>query len=133
MESVRAWLLTMTNCPLSPPTLDSMRRSSMTKLKLYDVIKGLLEKYPALRDSDRKLIWNVWGHMGFLSGISPNQYVNRGAFMLAPHFESIRRCRQKIQEKHPELRSSQTVMEAKIDKQHERGTFIYREPIQLGI
>lgn len=99
----------------------------MTKLKLYDVVMRLLEEFPPLRDSDRKLLWNVWGELGYLTG----RAILREDFMVAPHFESVRRTRQKIQEKHPDLRSSQSVMEAKIDKQATKSTFIYREQIKL--
>lgn len=101
----------------------------MTKLRLYDYIKKLLEDYPALRDSDKKLIWNVWGSLGYLTG----RVIIREDFMKAPSHETIRRTRQKIQELNPHLRSSQTVMEAKIDIAAQRGTHIFREPIQLGI
>lgn len=99
----------------------------MTKIRLYDHVKRMLEDSPMLRDSDRKLIWRVWSDLGFVTG----RAIIYEDFMKAPLPETIRRIRQKIQEKHPNLRSSQSVMEAKIDKQYEKGTFIYREQIPL--
>jgi hypothetical protein len=91
--------------------------------KLYDSVKDLLMKYPKLRDSDRLLIWNVWGMGG---------YVKQGAitkedFLRAPHTESIRRVRQKIQEQHPELQSSEEVRFAKKEKEKKKGNFVYQE------
>lgn len=52
--------------------------------------------------------------------------------MEAPSVETIRRTRQKIQETHKALRSSQTVQETKNEIARQKGTFIYREPIQIG-
>jgi hypothetical protein len=105
----------------------------MRAVRLYDFIKNQLEKFPELRDSDKKLTWVIWGSLGFLYGVPPYQHLTKEAFMKAPSTETIRRTRQKIQELHKELRSSQTVEEAKIEKEHEKGTFVFREPIQMGI
>lgn len=113
-----------------PNALDHFE--SMRKLRLYDIIFTLLNDYPPLRDSDKKLIWNVWGRLGFLSGETPQQYISRYNFMEAPSVETIRRTRQKIQETHKALRSSQTVQETKNEIARQKGTFIYREPIQIG-
>jgi hypothetical protein len=94
-------------------------------MKLYDVVLKLLIDYPKLRDSDRLLIWNVWGVLGYLH----EGKISRSSFMLGPHTESIRRVRQKIQEKYPDLGSSDSVQSAKDEKEDEKGTFVYREKV----
>lgn len=95
----------------------------MAGRKLYDVVKKLLEDYPSLRDSDRLLIWNVWGTLGYLSGDG----ISRTNFMRAPHTESVRRIRQKIMEQYPQLKSSPNVQKIKQEKQRTKGTWVYRE------
>lgn len=91
--------------------------------KLYDCVKDLLMKYPKLRDSDRLLIWNVYGIGGYIK----NGTISREDFLRAPHTESIRRVRQKIQEQHPQLQSSLAVHQAKKEKEKQKGNFVYQE------
>lgn len=95
-------------------------------MKLYDRVKLLLERYPQLRDSDRLLIWNVWGAEGLIKDGS----ITRSDFLIAPHMESIRRVRQKIQEQYPQLQSSPGVAQAKKLKAKKKGTFIYQETVE---
>lgn len=75
-------------------------------------IISLLTEKPHLRDSDDKLIANIWNEqMGFVSGGGLlSKQTTAYDFLLAfsesqyTSPESIRRCRQKIQEQNPELR-----------------------------
>ena len=69
-----------------------------------DVVKRLLANHPHLRDNDNKLLANVWyqsiipleeAWLDFLALIASGDL---------PSSESIRRCRQKLQELNPELR-----------------------------
>lgn len=92
-------------------------------MKIYDLVKMLLEKYPKLRGNDRLLIWNVWGYKGYLTGTS----INKESFMKATSPESIRRCRQKIQERYPELRADKFIQEKRKEIESQKGTHIYRE------
>ena len=74
-------------------------------LKIKDRVKEMLEKYPYLRDSDERLLANLWHYdcerkgitelSGFLRHYSTGDMTNS---------ESVRRSRQKIQEDFPELR-----------------------------
>lgn len=96
-------------------------------MKTYDLVKELLEKYPALRDSDRLLIWNVWGKLGFLNSDYGATVIEKSMFMKAPHPETIRRSRADIQRRFPELRSSKAIQKMKNEKAAEKGTHIYRE------
>jgi len=96
-------------------------------VKLYDAVKEMLELYPSLRDSDRKLIWNLWNKKGILDGEGTKTSISFDNFMAAPHPESIRRVRQKIQEAYPELASNNSVQEAKKSKEAWGGNFVYQE------
>lgn len=95
----------------------------MKKRLIYDLVKSLLETYPKLRDSDKLLLWNVWGELGYIY----EGTLSRQDFLLAPTPETITRCRRKIQELHPELQSSPEVKQAKKSKEDTRGTYIFRE------
>lgn len=94
-------------------------------MKLYDTVYDLLKKYPALRNSDKLLIWNVWGFSNKLN----MGYITRDNFMRAISPESITRCRRKIQELYPELCSSKSVQIEKDAKKKQKGTFIFREEL----
>ena len=95
------------------------------KKKLYEVVKDLLEKKPFLRDSDKNLIWELYISEGFIK----NDSITKEDFLNAPHMESIRRVRQKIQEEHPELQSSPEVLEAKKKKEKKKGNFVFEEEL----
>ena len=101
--------------------------SDNMKTKTYDLVFDLLTRYPPLRDSDKQLIWNVWGKRGYLVIENGTTLIHKESFLVATSPESIRRCRQKIQEKHPELRSSKAVQEEKDKIAAQKGTHIYRE------
>ena len=68
------------------------------------LVKKLLTNHKGLRDNDNKLLASIWylkankieeGALSFLNQISQGNL---------PSSESIRRCRQKLQELNPELR-----------------------------
>lgn len=93
------------------------------KIKVYDLVKELLTDNLELRNSDKLLIWRVWSELGFVmnNGISFANYVK------TPRAETIRRCRQKIQELNPGLQATEWVQKARSEKAEERGTHIFRE------
>jgi len=82
-------------------------------LKLKEKIIFLLRKNPSLRDSDNKLIANIWyqesggveNKMDFLRLLADGKLTSS---------ESIRRSRQKIQEKNLELRGKTYAFRKKI-------------------
>lgn len=94
----------------------------------YELVLDLLTKYPALRDSDKKLIWSVWIKEGKVVGGK----ISMEDFLKTTSTESIRRSRQKVQEEHPELCSSPLVQEMKDAKEEDKGTFVYREPVTIA-
>lgn len=108
----------------------------MKKQRIYDLVKELLTDYPELRDSDKKLIWAVWTELALVRRITSDYTLETGAmvsydsFMEAPSTETIRRCRQSIQEHNPELRGSKWVQRARAEKAEEKGSFIYHEEVR---
>lgn len=97
-------------------------------MKLYDQIKVLLEKKPSLRDDYHKLIWSVW----YMQGITTKGYITLDEFIkLAAKTETIRRTAQKVVQDHPELKPSQQVQEWRDEKEAQRGTFVYRENVEV--
>ncbi len=71
---------------------------------VQDIVKALLLERPKLRDSDELLACLVYEKLGY-SWNKPffaiMQAVSEGEL---PTFESITRCRRKMQEKYPQLR-----------------------------
>jgi len=99
------------------------------KRKLYDEIKNILTAFPETRDSDKKLIWTFWSENGYINSYSG---ISRTSFMDSPSTESIRRCRQKIQQLHLNLRPmSENVKKARHSIERQRGTHIFREQLCL--
>ena len=76
-------------------------------LNILPSVKRLLTKIPRLRDSDERLMATMWfKHIGEdkvkdLTAINLLQKLSDGEL---PSYESISRCRRKIQEEIPELR-----------------------------
>lgn len=100
-------------------------------MKIYDLVYKLLVNEPELRNSDKKLMWQVWKTMGFVVA-GEIEYVPYNYFMSKkiPHFESIRRSRQKVQELNPELGPVKSVAKARKEKEKQKGTWIFREDTQ---
>src|SRR5574344_1090029 len=59
------------------------------KEKIYDILLN----YPETRDSDKKLIWEVYRY----SGLTAGDMIDKNDFFNGPTFEGIRRCRQALQ------------------------------------
>ena len=97
-------------------------------MTIYDLVFKLLTERPALRDSDKKLIWSVWITQGKVIG---------GKIMMEDYLsseieESITRARRMVQNDHPELKASPIVQEMRDKKEEDKGTFIYREKIDIS-
>ena len=69
-----------------------------------DIIKHLLTDHPHLRDDDNKLLATVWYHKMPEIEESVMDFLHILAKGELPSSESIRRCRQKLQELNPSLR-----------------------------
>lgn len=78
---------------------------------LKDLVRELLEKHPALRDNDSRLLANVWSKELITKNIIPDiGYCSARDFLYAlsdgdklTPAETITRCRRKIQEEEPAL------------------------------
>ena len=78
----------------------------MKKLfSVIDEVEKFLTKYPILRDDDEKLMANIWNsHIGNLEDIDGKDILHMLATHQLPSYESISRCRRKLQEECPNLR-----------------------------
>ena len=97
--------------------------------KLFSVLKEVeiyLNKYPLLRDNDDRLMANIWAkYIGSRDDMDGPESWKDMLSLLAkgklPSYESISRCRRKIQEKNPHLRGE------KWNERHGRAKEIRRE------
>ena len=101
-------------------------------MRIYDLVKKILEESPACRDSDKKLQWAVWWKKGLIqvdtSGKMALSRVMYMDFENAPSSESITRARRKCQELHPELQATSSIVRTRRQqKQETKGTFIFSE------
>lgn len=97
-------------------------------MKLYDLVKKLMVESSLYRNSDRHLMWKVWRLEGAVGEY--NNTLTLEGFLKGSPPESIRRCRQKIQEHFPELRSAKKVQQMKDEIEAQKGTHVYREEVQ---
>ena len=83
----------------------------MKKLfSVIDEVEKFLTKYPLLRDNDERLMANIWSsHIGNLEDIDGKEILHMLANHKLPSYESISRCRRKIQEIKPELRGEKWI------------------------
>lgn len=87
----------------------------MDKLKkVKDMVLFELENRPETRDSDRVLISKVYEDF---FGIKNEPFFEVLMRDDVPNFESIRRCRAKVQEVRPDLRASETVQDFRFDRE----------------
>lgn len=75
-----------------------------------------LENYPETRSSDRSLILHVYQ---VFYGVFTTPFYKVMDDGDLPSFESIRRCRQKIQEENEDLRAVKAVEDVRLAKQEE--------------
>ena len=82
--------------------------------KVEPIVRKVLEEKPFTRDDDFLLVYHVFKE--FLPDIAIYKFqdimFNHKAYGL-PYFESVRRTRQKLQSKCPELASSERVRKAR--------------------
>ena len=76
--------------------------------KILDKVVNLLDKHPSLRDSDDRLTATIWyQYIDNVKSITAMDLLHKFAEGSLPSYESISRCRRKIQEEKPELRGNQ--------------------------
>jgi hypothetical protein len=76
--------------------------------KMFSVLNEVsifLTKCPPLRDNDERLMANIWNkYIGNIEYLNAKDVLTMLAKGQLPSYESISRCRRKLQELHPELR-----------------------------
>ena len=89
----------------------------MAKVRdVAEVVKAILEKYPATRETDHLLYAYVLNHYG-LSKMTPYWVlVQKIQDKAIPSIETVGRARRKAQELYPELQASKPVHEARINE-----------------
>jgi hypothetical protein len=74
-------------------------------INILEEVKSMLTKYPVLRDSDERLLANIWKiYVGDLTWVNGEDILKMLAKGELPSYESISRCRRKLQEEIPTLR-----------------------------
>ena len=116
---------------LLKPTTTTPKRIR-PKVKIYDKVLTVLQDHPETRNSDDILYWQVLFDLAFAvrkGDLFGNEYwLSKSEFMQAPRYESIRRSRQKAQQRFPELQETDTeVKKARDNKRKMGGNFIYGE------
>ncbi len=71
--------------------------------KISEMVEDLLNEDPRTRDSDKFLIWKIL--------IAKGIHIDFNKFMELPSFESITRCRRKLQEDNDELKANFNVQQ----------------------
>tara|TARA_Y100000593_G_C4236414_1_gene299784 strand:+ start:453 stop:851 length:399 start_codon:yes stop_codon:yes gene_type:complete len=97
--------------------------------KMFSVLNEVstfLTKCPPLRDNDERLMANIWSkYMGNIEYLNAKDILTMLARGELPSYESISRCRRKLQELHPELRGE------KWEKRHKSQTKVKNELKQI--
>ena len=82
---------------------------------IYDKIKYLLREIPVFRSlTNKQFVFAFW-HYSF--GFSPGMVLDTVTYNQLTDPESIRRCKQKVVENHPELQASDEMLYKKDNKQ----------------
>ena len=76
----------------------------MKPVEVLKPVKEILTAYPETRSCDNQLIIRVWQSYGMDMSISAAEILENYKQYGLPSLESIRRARQKVQAKHPELK-----------------------------
>tara|TARA_Y100000296_G_scaffold62060_1_gene72020 strand:+ start:133 stop:441 length:309 start_codon:yes stop_codon:yes gene_type:complete len=94
---------------------------------MLDKVINLLTKHPSLRDSDERLAANIWyNNIKNVDEIDAITLLSRFAEGKLPSYESISRCRRKIQEEKPDLRGK------KWAKRHSKQQLVKDEIKEIG-
>jgi hypothetical protein len=94
-------------------------------MKLYDRVKKMLELDHRLRSDDKALLWS-------LTPRHDSYVMTKEEFMSAPTYESVTRARRKVQELHPELQAVKSVRIARMKKELNFPSFVFREELPKG-
>lgn len=96
-------------------------------MKTFDLIKKLLTNNPELRNDDKLLQWRMLE----LQGKVVDGFLTYQGFKSAKSTETIRRSRQMVQAKHPELSASGNTKEMRDAVQKTKGTWVFRDNVAI--
>lgn len=94
-------------------------------MKLYDLVLTLLRSDELFCNNDKALMWEIWR----IQHNASTGWISRIDFMKCTSPESIRRTRQMIQARFPELKPSKQTQEMRDEIKKDKGTFVFRETI----
>lgn len=78
--------------------------------KIEEVVKEILTKNPVTRNSDNILyVWVLGAYNPDALDVKLSEYLMCFNDLEVPRFESVSRCRRKLQEKFPELRATEDI------------------------
>jgi len=86
---------------------------------IKEIVMKLLMEKPSTRDDDQLLHYLVLEHMGFAHRVKNGIFIPWKHINDHPAYESITRCRRKMQEEHIELAGSDTVREHRQEQRKE--------------
>ena len=81
------------------------------------IVLNILQNNPETRDSDKRLYIEVCRHKCPAS--LHTTFENAFLYSPLPNYESVRRSRQDIQSRHPDLRPSKTVQQFREDRERQ--------------
>ena len=100
-------------------------------MKIYDLIKRMLEINPSLRDSDKRLIFEIWKYEGLTEYTKPTGEISItfGNFMKATTPETITRARRQVQESNPHLQAKERVKQARSERAKKGHQIVFGQSI----
>lgn len=117
------------------------------EVKVYDLVKSALLRNPETRNSDQKLIFEVWCIQGYSTdyhGHTCLNFMDIEAFMNSAHPKSIIENRRKLQRSQEEnirngvyvpdselLIADKEVLELREKRNQERGTHVFRDQVTI--
>ncbi len=93
-------------------------------IKISDVVETELRTDPRTRDSDKFLIWKIM--------IANGIHIPYEEFMELPSFESITRCRRKLQEQYTELAANFNVKQIRNEQMNMFKNNINKEEVIIN-
>jgi|TARA_Y100000034_G_scaffold137035_1_gene219022 hypothetical protein len=101
-------------------------------VKLFDLIKDILEHRPETRDSDNYLAYRLYTIIdkdfhptGNIKGMSVTDFFSKLERENLPSISSINRARRKVQEVHPSLRGKKYEVRQRNQKRYIQATIDY--------
>ncbi len=116
-----------------------------TVVKVYDIVKDILQRVPETRNSDQKLMYFVWKRQGFCNSDNYGvRFNNVECFLEAAHPKSIIESRRQLQRDQEEkIRNGNDIPDSELviankevlalreSRNAQKGTHIFRDQVSL--